>query len=160
MDRVEAMGDVRSWADEKGVRLIGTFLLVSVASAPMSGGTRALRPDLVGRRAAGTLFTGGEFLRRWTEWGIPLYDWPMHRAQNYACGGSVSRRPLDFSWLPHRSCARTFPDLQLPLDAAAGRRVCPSEPGGGEVEGRRPRASFCPAPGHNGGRRRTELRRG
>ena len=30
-------------------------------------------------------FSGDEFLRKWGQnWGIPLYDWPTHRAQNYA----------------------------------------------------------------------------
>ena len=79
-------GDVRAWADEKRVRLIGDIPFgVSRYSADVWAEHELFDLTWSGGAPAEPFFTGGEFLRRWGQnWGIPLYDWPMHRAQNYS----------------------------------------------------------------------------
>jgi 4-alpha-glucanotransferase len=79
-------GDVRAWADENRVRLLGDIPFgVSRYSADVWAEHELFDLTWSGGAPAEPFFTGGEFLRRWGQnWGIPLYDWPMHRAQNYS----------------------------------------------------------------------------
>jgi 4-alpha-glucanotransferase len=79
-------GEVRAWADEKRVRLIGDIPFgVSRYSADVWAEHELFDLTWSGGAPAEPFFAGDEFLRRWGQnWGIPLYDWPMHRAQNYA----------------------------------------------------------------------------
>jgi 4-alpha-glucanotransferase len=78
--------DVRAFADEKKVRLIGDIPFgISRYSADVWSEHELFDLTWSGGAPPEPFFTGGEFLRRWGQnWGIPLYDWPMHRAQNYA----------------------------------------------------------------------------
>jgi 4-alpha-glucanotransferase len=78
--------DVRTWADEKKVRLIGDIPFgVSRYSADVWSEHELFDLTWSGGAPAEPFFAGDEFLRKWGQnWGIPLYDWPMHRAQNYA----------------------------------------------------------------------------
>ena len=78
--------DVRALADEKRVRLIGDIPFgISRYSADVWSEHELFDLTWSGGAPAEPFFDGDEFLRRWGQnWGIPLYDWPMHRAQNYA----------------------------------------------------------------------------
>ena len=78
--------DVRALADEHKVRLIGDIPFgISRYSADVWAEHELFDLTWSGGAPPEPFFTGGEFLRRWGQnWGIPLYDWPMHRAQNYA----------------------------------------------------------------------------
>jgi 4-alpha-glucanotransferase len=79
-------GEVRAFADSKGVRMIGDIPFgISRYSADVWSEHELFDLTWSGGAPAEPFFNGGEFLRRWGQnWGIPLYDWPMHRAQNYA----------------------------------------------------------------------------
>jgi 4-alpha-glucanotransferase len=79
-------GEVREWADQNRVRLLGDIPFgISRYSADVWAEHELFDLTWSGGAPAEPFFTGGEFLRRWGQnWGIPLYDWPMHRAQNYA----------------------------------------------------------------------------
>jgi len=79
-------GDVRAFADAHGVRLVGDIPFgISRFSADVWAEHELFDLTWSGGAPAEPFFDGGEFLRRWGQnWGIPLYDWPMHRAQNYA----------------------------------------------------------------------------
>ncbi|MEI9999529.1 MAG: 4-alpha-glucanotransferase [Verrucomicrobiota bacterium] len=78
--------DVRTYADQKRVRLIGDIPFgISRYSADVWSEHELFDLTWSGGAPPEPFFHGGEFLRRWGQnWGIPLYDWPMHRAQNYA----------------------------------------------------------------------------
>ena len=78
--------EVREWADKNRVRMIGDIPFgVSRYSADVWAEHELFDLTWSGGAPAEPFFNGGEFLRRWGQyWGIPLYDWPMHRAQNYA----------------------------------------------------------------------------
>lgn len=78
--------DVRAHADAKKVKLIGDIPFgISRYSADVWSEHELFDLTWSGGAPPEPFFTGGEFLRRWGQnWGIPLYDWPMHRAQNYA----------------------------------------------------------------------------
>jgi 4-alpha-glucanotransferase len=78
--------DVRAYADEKRVRLIGDIPFgISRYSADVWSEHELFDLTWSGGAPPEPFFSGGEFLRKWGQnWGIPLYDWPMHRAQNYA----------------------------------------------------------------------------
>jgi len=79
-------GEVRALADENKVRLLGDIPFgVSRYSADVWAEHELFDLTWSGGAPAEPFFAGDEFLRRWGQnWGIPLYDWPMHRAQNYA----------------------------------------------------------------------------
>ncbi len=78
--------EVRAWADANRVRLVGDIPFgVSRFSADVWAEHELFDLTWSGGAPAEPFFDGNEFLRRWGQnWGIPLYDWPMHRAQNYA----------------------------------------------------------------------------
>jgi 4-alpha-glucanotransferase len=78
--------DVRDWADKHRVRLVGDIPFgISRYSADVWSEHELFDLTWSGGAPAEPFFHGNEFLRRWGQnWGIPLYDWPMHRAQNYA----------------------------------------------------------------------------
>lgn len=77
---------VRAWADKNRVRLIGDIPFgISRYSADVWAEHGLFDLTWSGGAPAEPFFTGNEFLRRWGQnWGIPLYDWPKHRAQNYS----------------------------------------------------------------------------
>jgi 4-alpha-glucanotransferase len=79
-------GEVRAWADQNRVRMIGDIPFgVSRYSADVWAEHELFDLTWSGGAPAEPFFVGSEFLKRWGQnWGIPLYDWPMHRAQNYA----------------------------------------------------------------------------
>jgi 4-alpha-glucanotransferase len=78
--------DVRAYADENKVRLIGDIPFgVSRYSADVWAEHELFDLTWSGGAPPEPFFSGDEFLRKWGQnWGIPLYDWPTHRAQNYA----------------------------------------------------------------------------
>lgn len=79
-------GDVRAWADKHHVRLVGDIPFgVSRYSADVWSDRELFDLTWSGGAPAEPFFAGDEFLRRWGQnWGIPLYDWEAHRAQNFA----------------------------------------------------------------------------
>jgi len=77
--------DVRDWADRNRVRLIGDIPFgISRYSADVWSERELFDLTWSGGAPAEPFFAGDEFLRRWGQnWGIPLYDWEAHRAQNF-----------------------------------------------------------------------------
>lgn len=77
---------VRAWADQKRVRLIGDIPFgISRYSADVWSERALFDLTWSGGAPPEPLFASGEFVRRWGQnWGIPLYDWEAHRAQDYA----------------------------------------------------------------------------
>ncbi|MCE0484193.1 MAG: 4-alpha-glucanotransferase [Methylacidiphilales bacterium] len=77
---------VRKWADEKKVRLIGDIPFgVSRYSADVWSERELFDLTWSGGAPAEPYFSGSKFLHQWGQnWGIPLYDWAAHRAQNFA----------------------------------------------------------------------------
>ena len=78
--------DVRAWADRHHVLLIGDIPFgISRYSADVWSERELFDLTWSGGAPAEPFFAGDEFLRRWGQnWGIPLYDWEAHRAQNFA----------------------------------------------------------------------------
>ena len=133
--------DVRAWADEKKVRLIGDIPFgVSRYSADVWSEHELFDLTWSGGAPPEPFFTGGEFLRRWGQnWGIPLYDWPMHRAQNYAWwrqritatilifhGFRIDHvlgffRIYSFPWMPQQDAEYTFLSPEEAKLKAGGR---------------------------------------
>jgi 4-alpha-glucanotransferase len=77
---------VRAYADEKKVRLLGDIPFgVSRYGADVWSERELFDLTWSGGAPPEPFFTGGEFLRKWGQnWGIPLYNWDAHRAQNFA----------------------------------------------------------------------------
>jgi 4-alpha-glucanotransferase len=77
---------VRKWADQNSVRLIGDIPFgISRYSADVWSERNLFDLTWSGGAPAEPFFAGDEFLRRWGQnWGIPLYDWEAHRAENFA----------------------------------------------------------------------------
>jgi 4-alpha-glucanotransferase len=77
---------VRALADHKNVRLIGDIPFgVSKFSADVWCERQLFDLDWSGGAPPEPFFTSGEFVRRWGQnWGIPLYNWEVNRAQNFA----------------------------------------------------------------------------
>jgi len=77
--------DVRAWADQNKVRLIGDIPFgVSRYSADVWSERELFDLTWSGGAPPEPFFAGDEFLRRWGQnWGIPLYNWEAHRAQNF-----------------------------------------------------------------------------
>jgi 4-alpha-glucanotransferase len=77
---------VRAWADEKKIRLVGDIPFgVSRYGADVWAERELFDLDWSGGAPPEPFFAGNEFLRRWGQnWGLPLYDWEAHRAQNFA----------------------------------------------------------------------------
>jgi len=78
--------DVRAWADLKQVRLVGDIPFgIARYSADVWSERGLFDLSWSGGAPAEPFFAGDEFLRRWGQnWGIPLYDWEAHRAQDFA----------------------------------------------------------------------------
>jgi 4-alpha-glucanotransferase len=78
--------EVRAWADQHQVRLVGDIPFgVARYSADVWSERELFDLDWSGGAPAEPYFAGDEFLRKWGQnWGIPLYDWEAHRAQNFA----------------------------------------------------------------------------
>jgi 4-alpha-glucanotransferase len=77
--------DVRAWADRHGIRLIGDIPFgVSKYSADVWSERELFDLGWSGGAPPEPFFTSGEFVRRWGQnWGIPLYRWDEHRAQDF-----------------------------------------------------------------------------
>ncbi len=77
--------DVRDWADKNKVRLVGDIPFgISRYSADVWSERALFDLTWSGGAPPEPFFAGDEFLRRWGQnWGIPLYDWAAHKAQNY-----------------------------------------------------------------------------
>jgi 4-alpha-glucanotransferase len=115
--------EVRAWADQRQVRLIGDIPFgISRYSADVWCERTLFDLDWSGGAPPEPFFTAGEFVKRWGQnWGIPLYDWEAHRAQDYAWWrqrvAATSRifhafridhvlglfRIYSFPWLPQRN---------------------------------------------------------
>jgi len=78
--------EVRTWADEHKVKLIGDIPFgVSRYSADVWSERELFDLTWSGGAPPEPFFAGDEFLRRWGQnWGLPLYDWDAHRAQNFS----------------------------------------------------------------------------
>ena len=78
--------EVRAWADRHRVRLIGDIPFgVSRYGADVWSERELFELTWSGGAPPEPFFDAGEFLRKWGQnWGIPLYDWPAHRAQDFA----------------------------------------------------------------------------
>jgi 4-alpha-glucanotransferase len=77
---------VRAWADQHKVRLVGDIPFgVSRYGADVWSERELFDLTWSGGAPAEPFFQGEEFLKRWGQnWGIPLYNWDAHRAQNFA----------------------------------------------------------------------------
>lgn len=77
---------VRAWADQNQVKLVGDIPFgVSRYSADVWSERDLFDLEWSGGAPAEPFFAGDEFLRRWGQnWGIPLYKWDAHRAQDFA----------------------------------------------------------------------------
>lgn len=77
---------VRAFADEKKVRLVGDIPFgVSRYSADVWSERELFDLEWSGGAPPEPFFTAGKFVRVWGQnWGIPLYKWDAHRAQNFA----------------------------------------------------------------------------
>jgi 4-alpha-glucanotransferase len=77
---------VRVWADQNQVRLVGDIPFgVSRYSADVWSERELFDLDWSGGAPPEPFFAAGKFVRVWGQnWGIPLYKWDAHRAQNFA----------------------------------------------------------------------------
>ncbi len=77
--------DVRDWADKNKVRLVGDIPFgISRYSADVWSERELFDLTWSGGAPPEPFFAGDEFLRRWGQnWGIPLYNWDAHRAQDF-----------------------------------------------------------------------------
>jgi 4-alpha-glucanotransferase len=78
--------EVRTFADQHGVRLVGDIPFgVSRYGADVWSERELFDLNWSGGAPPEPFFSAGEFTRRWGQnWGIPLYDWAAHRAQDFA----------------------------------------------------------------------------
>jgi len=117
--------DVRAWADENRVKLVGDIPFgISRYSADVWSERTLFDLTWSGGAPPEPFFAGDEFLRRWGQnWGIPLYDWEAHRAQDFvwwrqrvAASGLIFHafridhvlgffRLYSFPWLPQENNA-------------------------------------------------------
>ena len=76
---------VRAFADKNKVRLIGDIPFgVSRYSADVWSERELFDLTWSGGAPPEPFFASDEFLRRWGQnWGLPLYNWDAHRAQNF-----------------------------------------------------------------------------
>jgi len=79
-------GEVRAFADKYKVRLVGDIPFgVSRYSADVWSERDLFDLTWSGGAPPEPFFSGDEFLRRWGQnWGLPLYDWKAHQAQDFA----------------------------------------------------------------------------
>ncbi len=78
--------EVRAFADKNNVRLVGDIPFgVSRYGADVWSERELFDLTWSGGAPPEPFFSAGEFLKRWGQnWGIPLYDWAAHRAQDFA----------------------------------------------------------------------------
>lgn len=127
--------EVRTWADALGVRLIGDIPFgISRYSADVWTERSLFDLTWSGGAPPEPFFAGDKFLTQWGQnWGIPLYNWDAHKAQNFAwwhqrirAAGSIFHafridhvlgfyRIYGFPWLPQEN--QKFIDLSI--EAAA-----------------------------------------
>ena len=133
--------EVRAWADQRQVRLIGDIPFgISRYSADVWCDRALFDLDWSGGAPPEPFFTAGEFVKRWGQnWGIPLYDWAAHRAQDYSWWrqrvAATSRifhafridhvlglfRIYGFPWLPQRNDEFASLTLTEAKEKAGGR---------------------------------------
>ncbi|MBS1991163.1 MAG: 4-alpha-glucanotransferase [Cyanobacteria bacterium SZAS LIN-2] len=114
---------VRSYADEKGVELMGDIPFgVSRYSADVWGKGHLFEMKWSGGAPPERFFQSDEFTRKWGQnWGIPVYKWDAHRKENFAFWRSRVKHVADifhyfridhvlgffrvyaFPWLPERN---------------------------------------------------------
>ena len=132
---------VRAWADEKKVRLVGDIPFgVSRYGADVWAERELFNLDWSGGAPPEPFFSGDEFLRRWGQnWGLPLYDWQAHRAQDFAWWkqrvGATAKifhafridhvlglfRLYSFPWLPQRNDEFTHLSIEEAKEKAGGK---------------------------------------
>jgi 4-alpha-glucanotransferase len=78
--------EVKSFAQVRGVALMGDIPFgVSYYSADVFAHPERFRLEWSGGAPPEPYFKDDEFTQKWGQnWGIPLYDWPVMRAQNFA----------------------------------------------------------------------------
>lgn len=78
--------EVRAWAEQHQVRLVGDIPFgVARYSADVWSERQLFDLSWSGGAPPEPFFSAGEFVRKWGQnWGIPLYDWETHRAQDFA----------------------------------------------------------------------------
>jgi 4-alpha-glucanotransferase len=78
--------EVRAFADQHQVKLVGDIPFgVSRYGADVWSERELFDLTWSGGAPPEPFFTAGEFLKRWGQnWGIPLYNWDAHRAQDFA----------------------------------------------------------------------------
>ena len=78
--------EVKAYADQKGVQLMGDVPFgVNYYSADVWTNPELFNLQWSGGAPPEPAFVGDEFTRRWGQnWGVPLYNWDIHRAQGFA----------------------------------------------------------------------------
>jgi 4-alpha-glucanotransferase len=78
--------DVRAWADRHKVKLVGDIPFgLSRYGADVWSERDLFDLTWSGGAPPEPFFQGDDFLKKWGQnWGIPLYDWNAHRAQDFA----------------------------------------------------------------------------
>jgi 4-alpha-glucanotransferase len=133
--------DVRAWADQQRVRLVGDIPFgVSRYGADVWSERDLFDLTWSGGAPPEPFFQGDDFLKRWGQnWGIPLYNWPAHRAQDFAWWkqrvGSVGKifhafridhvlgffRIYSFPWLPQQNAEYVHLTPEEAKEKAGGR---------------------------------------
>jgi len=133
--------EVRAWADQHQVRLVGDVPFgVSRYSADVWSERELFDLTWSGGAPQEPFFGGDEFLRRWGQnWGIPLYDWEAHRAQDFAwwkqrvtASGRIFHsfridhvlgffRIYSFPWLPQQNAEYAKLNPEEAKEKASGR---------------------------------------
>lgn len=77
---------VKCYAESRGVELMGDIPFgVNYCSADVWAAPSLFDLRWSGGAPPEPAFTGDEFVRRWGQnWGVPLYSWPVHRADGFA----------------------------------------------------------------------------
>jgi 4-alpha-glucanotransferase len=81
----EQWQEVKDYATKLQIALMGDIPFgVSRYSADVWGNKSLFDLEWAGGAPPETLFQGDPFVRNWGQnWGIPLYDWPQHRQQDF-----------------------------------------------------------------------------
>jgi 4-alpha-glucanotransferase len=133
--------DVRAWADQHHVRLLGDIPFgVSRYGADVWSERDLFDLTWSGGAPPEPFFQGDDFLKRWGQnWGIPLYHWPAHRAQDFTWWkqrvGAIGKifhafridhvlgffRIYSFPWLPQQNGEYVHLPLEEAKEKAGGR---------------------------------------
>jgi 4-alpha-glucanotransferase len=133
--------EVRACADEHKIRLVGDIPFgVSRYGADVWSERELFDLTWSGGAPPEPFFSAGEFLRRWGQnWGLPLFDWAAHRAQDFAWWKqrviATSKifhafridhvlglfRLYSFPWLPQQNDEYTYLSPEEAKQKAGGR---------------------------------------